>query len=418
MDMQFPAYLKATTSDTLNANAAAGIDAFVPSPRISYRGGRFHLVDQDGVETRPMVVDQDGVVQEENNSVAIDVVIVGALPHISKIYYDQPYNPDADQAPACFSDNGVGPSDRSRLPQSETCAICPHNVWGSTFNPATGKARQACMNHKKLAVVRFYDDTNTVYSLTIPGASLKPYQAEIENILKHGIRLAGVVWRVSFDTSVAFPKLVFKSHQWVEQKDLPTFEAAARGDDARLAIGADDRAMPPAVVIQRKAALEAQKNPQLVSKPLPSEYRGPTVQVGPERPQAVSVAPPPPMGEKQALAETVRRSFPPAEQAMPADDRMHPTPAPADVPQHTIAALSAPTPPASEPEPPRRGRGRPRKVEPTLPQQLEPLAPAPTTGTMPAIPSFMDRREKQPSGLSETSPEIDEGLAAAMRIET
>lgn len=125
----------------LTRAAIGGITGGSP-PQISIRGSRFRKIDAAGNE-------------KMLDTLSMDIVIVDANEHVSKLYYDQPYDPSANEyfPPACFSDNGVAPSTSAEKPQSETCAMCPQNAWGSATSALTGKNTKACNDAKKLAVL-------------------------------------------------------------------------------------------------------------------------------------------------------------------------------------------------------------------------------------------------------------------------
>jgi hypothetical protein len=389
-----PSHLRVQAGDPLNTDALGGVVGTMAPARISYRGSKFRLVDKDGVEADPFIVNDKGMAELENHGVAMDIVIVGANPYISKIYYDRPYDPDADTAPACFSDNGTAPSERSGKPQSVTCAACPHNVWGSAVNPSTGKARQACNNVKKLAVVRYNGD-NTVYALGLPGASLKPYEAAIKAVTSHGYSAGGIIWRVSFDREVAFPKLDFKAVGFLDEESMAEFQAIQKTDEVRLATGRDDVAMAPAAIEAHRANVLPPAQPQV-------QPRGdwPRASHKISEPQRLDLP------EARRLEKTVVISGPLA--AKPASPEPVPTVTPPGMPQHTGQAL------AQE----KRGRGRPRKYPegdariPPPPSQAVPEAPARPAG----VPPLPDPKQG-PGELPAATEEMDDALSRAMGIQ-
>jgi hypothetical protein len=394
-----PAHLRAEAHDPLNAAAMAGVVGTMAPARISYRGSRFRLVDKDGVESDPFVTNDKGMAEIENNGVAMDIVIVGANASISKIYYDRPWDPDSDTAPACFSDNGTAPSERARLPQSVTCAACPHNVWGSAVNPSTGKARQACNNVKKLAVVRYKDEGNSIYALGLPGASLKGYEAAMKAVTSHGYRIGGIIWRVSFDRQVSFPKLDWKAVGFLDADAMAEFQELQRHDEVRLAVGADDVAMAA-------AAIEAHKNGAALPKPTPQVFAG-------QKQGEVKISQRLDLPEAAKPDFILRRPAQPLEKtvvisgpmpAKPASPEPVPTVTPPGMPQHTGTAL------AQE----KRGRGRPRKYPqdgfnvPPPPSQAVSDAPV-MPKSAPPLPG--------PGELPAATDEMDDALSRAMGLQ-
>lgn len=164
-------------------------------PRISIKGARFRIVDGD-TET---VLD----------STTIEVVIVGANPRLSKIWYAKQWTPDAEpSAPDCFSLDGVGPDPQATNPQNDLCASCPQNAWGSKVTPQ-GQQIKACSDQKRLAVVAADDASGPIYLLQVTPAALKGLNQYQKELSVRGIPPEIVKTKVSFDTDASFPKLKF-----------------------------------------------------------------------------------------------------------------------------------------------------------------------------------------------------------------
>src|SRR5690606_37267297 len=127
---------------------------------IRYRGDEQQLMRDDGDGPRG----------------SIEVVILKASQHISKIWYELGYVEGSNAAPDCFCNNGIQPEITSAKRQSETCALCPHNQWGSRITPA-GKQGKSCADSKRIAVVPQADILNETYGgpmlLSVPAASLQ-----------------------------------------------------------------------------------------------------------------------------------------------------------------------------------------------------------------------------------------------------
>lgn len=369
-DPKLPAFLQQPAFAQLGQAAVAGLGNTEFSARLSFRGGRWHLIDKEGKETD----------SPENNGVAIDLVVIGANEKVSKMFYAEAYSPDKDTQPACFSDNGTAPSERAAKPQSMTCALCPKNVWGSAVNPTSGKQSKACSDSKKLAVVRAADlmdelahpgDANfesTIYSLSIPAASLKGWAAVCNTIAEKGAPIGAIVFSFTFDTSASFPLLKASPKRWIEQNEADLVRELAMDDEVLLAVGSKDKAMTPDAFSKRVA-------PQ------------PETAAAPSAPAAQTPAAPAPV--------------------MPARDGPVPVQPPAGVqlPAHTQEALA-----------PRRGRPRGSKAQ-TGPAPSEP--PAPQPGDPGPMPDFLDRSKPavvSPSAIPAASAEQDNALARAMGL--
>jgi hypothetical protein len=164
-------------------------------PRISIKGGRFRIV-QDGAES---ILDQT----------FIDVVIVGANPHLSKTFYAKAWDKDAEPAgPDCFSLDGLKPDPSVEAPENDICASCPKNAWGSKVMP-NGQQTKACSDQKRLAVVAADDPTGDIYLLQVTPSALKGLNKFQKELSIRGIPPEIVRTKVSFDPDVSYPKLVF-----------------------------------------------------------------------------------------------------------------------------------------------------------------------------------------------------------------
>ena len=176
-----------------------------PYPRISIRAGRFRLVDE-GVET-PV-------------GISMDVVIVGANPNVSKIFYGKPYDPNAtDMRPDCFSNDGIHPDVSVTDPVSKSCKTCPHNELGSKITPSGAKSK-LCADQRHLCVVSAADP-KTLYALTIPVSSMKSLREYVQNLKNRMLEPEEVVTELSFDDSTSYPRVQF--NQKVNSDGNPMF---------------------------------------------------------------------------------------------------------------------------------------------------------------------------------------------------
>ncbi len=197
-NITIPAHLAARVGvpSVLAQSMTGGLSSGTSFPRISIKGARFRIVEGD-TET---VLD----------STTLQLVIVGANPRLSKIWYAEAWTPDADkaQAPDCFSLDGIGPDPEATMPQNDMCASCPQNAWGSKVTPQ-GQQIKACADQKRLAVVAADDPTGPVYLLQVTPAALKGLNQYQKELAVRGIPPEIVKTAVSFDTDASFPKLKF-----------------------------------------------------------------------------------------------------------------------------------------------------------------------------------------------------------------
>ena len=291
-----PADLKSWATGLLGlADAACGGISAGGHPRLSTKGRQFTKIDTDGGEVRAGSFNQE-------LGVFLDVVVVGANPAVSKLYYDKPFDPATTEpvAPTCFSDNGVAPSARSEAPQCTTCAACPHNVWGSKVTPG-GSQIKACADAKKVAVVLTEDIQGPVYELRIPAASMKGFASWAAGLKTRGVPVPMVVLTLAFDNSATYPKLAFEPARYVDGKtELPVIQEILRdsGEEIAEAVGSKD--VPhqgPVAPVPSNVVQMPQQPAQQVAAPQP-ETPAPTRR----RRAAAPAATPEPANAMQAAA--------------------------------------------------------------------------------------------------------------------
>ena len=165
------------------------------SSRLSIKDSRFHIVSQDKTETLEQT--------------SLDVVIVGANPGLAKQYYEGEFSADRESyTPDCYSLDGITPNKNSALIQSDVCALCSQNSWGSRVTPQGFKVK-ACSDIKRLAIT-FADKPKEIYLLQVTPSSLKSLNAYQKTLSMRGIAPEISKTTLSFDTEVTFPKLKFK----------------------------------------------------------------------------------------------------------------------------------------------------------------------------------------------------------------
>jgi hypothetical protein len=320
----------------------------------SIRAARFRLIDANGVETLVP-------------NLHLDVVIIRANPKTSKLYFDGAYAPDSGAPPACYSDNGIGPSSNALRPQSPTCSACPHNQMNSKVNPQTGKGSKACSDRKKIAFIIPGDAAVNVYELQVPPDSLgalKSYSSFLSQQATGGQRkvdIGDMVTRLSFDAEASHPRLKFEPVGWAD--DTHTLQMIDYIYDQQLdvaAVGLNDVPADPEIVKQAIGlrAQYAQLAPQAAQ---PAQFQLPPRQGnGGAPPFAQSVATTPqvtskPRGrprkpqEPQPLAAPAAPQFSPPTPATPVA-----APGMPDIPEflRRPAANTAPPPaPPAQPQP-------------------------------------------------------------------
>lgn len=143
----------------------------------------------------------------------LDVVIVGALGKVSRLFYAGKYDPNADaKAPDCWSNLGDVPDPKAPVPQATTCAACPKNIKGSGDN-----GTRACRYQRRLAVLLAGDDSGDIYQMNIPSKSLfgkgvgnvHPFESYVSYLRAHNEMVDTVVTNISYDLNADGMELRF-----------------------------------------------------------------------------------------------------------------------------------------------------------------------------------------------------------------
>ena len=390
------------------------------NPRISIRASRFRIVDGGSEETL--------------DTLAIQVVVVGANPTISKEYYAGKWDPENTEAPDCYSNNGVVPDMSVAVPQAALCAQCPQNVWGSKISDQ-GKEIKACADKKRLAIVSADDVGGTVYELAVTPAALKNLGEYADKLRRRNIPLEGAITKLSFDDKASYPLLTFDFAGYLSQDAYLTAKSVAESDhvqavirfapapDAqaiqRLAAPVAAPALPaPAPVPQpQQFAPQQAPAPQQFAQPAPAPMQQPQFAPQPQAfapqqaPQGIAPAPtqsPPKRGRRTKAEMEAAAAAARAQQAPQQPQAFAPQPAPMQqapqafaqpAPMQQPQAFAPQQPQAFAPQPapmqqPQAFAPQPAPVQQFAPQQpqafaqpapLQPaMAPAPTAAFDPA----------------------------------
>lgn len=216
---------------TKSAVASAILGDSVAPPKISIRAGRYRLVE-DGVET-PV-------------GITLDVIIVGANPRVSKLFYSKPYDSNAEGVrPDCFSHDGIRPDSSVASPVHSACADCPNNVLGSKML-TSGQKSKLCADQRHLAVVPAADPSK-VYALTVPVSGMKALREYFKELNNYGVNPEEAITELSFDETASFPKIIFKHKGYVPEKALGHIERMVTSDDVKVAVRMASPSAAPAL---------------------------------------------------------------------------------------------------------------------------------------------------------------------------
>ena len=193
-------------------------------PKISTKGSRYRLVE-DGVET-PV-------------GITLDVIVVGANPNTSKIFYSKPYDGSEAVRPDCFSHDGKRPDPSVEAPINASCVDCPHNVLGSKMLPSGAKSK-LCADQRHLAVIAAADP-GKVYALTVPVSGMKALREYFKDLQNYGLEPQEVVTQLGFDDQASYPKITFTRKGYVNENALPKIDAVMDSDEVKEVV----RLVPP-----------------------------------------------------------------------------------------------------------------------------------------------------------------------------
>ena len=335
---------------------------------IRYRGDERQLMRDDGDGPRG----------------SIEVVILKASGAVSKIWYENGYTEGSHASPDCFSTNGVTPDLSSPKKQSNACASCPMNAWGSRITPA-GKAGKACSDSKRLAIAPLGDIRNEVFGgpllLRVPAASLQDLAQFGAMMHKMGYPYSSIGVRISFDPAESYPKFVFNAIRPLndEEADIVLELQGSPQVDRILAEGSENQPAPQGAAPSNVFEQPPQQAPQQMTT-------SPTTGLGSTQPAqtAASTGPSTPTSPPSVTSPA---SPAPATTASPAGG--------------VRSAVITPTtgfgnlaPAASSPAP----------ADPAVPQQVTPEGQAvPTTGQV-SMTSAPAAAVNGPTGLSVTDP--------------
>jgi len=221
---EIPAYiLNPELARQANEDAAAGIGTGFPA-RIKLMGTKFALVDGNG-EEKPFPPSK--LFNGPDDNQYLPIIILRAKKPLQKAWYLRKYDPNADtfQAPDCFSNDGERPDLSSPSKQSETCAACPHNAFGSgTDQNGNATKGKACSDSKILAV---FVPGFGIHSFKLPPASLKNFGLYVKQLSGSGIPLGTVKTLAGFDLAQTYPVLVFKFGGFLKPDHMAQLEEMA-----------------------------------------------------------------------------------------------------------------------------------------------------------------------------------------------
>lgn len=160
----------------------------------------------------------------------INVIIVGALPKVSRIFYREKYSLDKEPTlPNCWSNLGDKPEPGVPDPQHANCADCPMNIKGSGENGG-----RACRYQRRLAVLVEGDTQYDIYQFSVPAKSLfgkghgnvHPFESYVRFLLANGESPDTVVTNIRYDDDADHMELLFTPVRNITEEEYEAVLAA------------------------------------------------------------------------------------------------------------------------------------------------------------------------------------------------
>jgi len=219
-----------------NDEFSSGLGSRTYLPRLSIRGKRFR-VSYGNEET--LLPDAE-----------IEVVLVSARPGVSKVYYAKAYGTsNEDNKPICASRDGIRPDPGVPAPQSDLCATCRWNAFGSA---ASGKGK-ACSDYK-LLVVTPAKALDMPLALHVPATSFKKLDAYIKQLNASKLVATQVITTLSF-ADVEYPQLEFAASGVLDDERWQTVLALRNSEEVQNIVSAE-------LLSQESQEIEREEKPE------------------------------------------------------------------------------------------------------------------------------------------------------------
>jgi len=168
----------------------------------------------------------------------LNVIIVGALPQVSRILYKAEYDPEAEATlPNCWSNLGDKPEPGVAHPEHTNCAECPMNI------PGSGKqGKRACRYQRRISVLVEGDSSGEVYQFNVPAKSLfgkgtgnvHPFESYIKFLLANGESPDNVVTHIEYDLNAETMELQFSPVRNTTDEEYELVVAAQERPETEL----------------------------------------------------------------------------------------------------------------------------------------------------------------------------------------
>lgn len=241
----------------------------------------------------------------------IEVIIVGALPKVSRVYYAEKYDPNKEATlPDCWSNLGDKPESNVPVASHSNCADCPMNVKGSGENGS-----KACRYQRRISVLVANDPTGDVYQFNIPAKSLfgkgtgnvHPFESYIKFLVGNGESPDAVVTKISYDDNADSLELLFSPMRSVSDTEwamVQTAQARPETDNyTKITVAQADGVTkkPPAAKAAAPEPVAEVAKPRVTRSEDPDD----AIEEPVKRPSKVAAEAPVPAPSKSKLADVV-----------------------------------------------------------------------------------------------------------------
>lgn len=222
-DSNLPAHLANVFGDEGNIAPRVTIN------QLSYRGKVWRRVvaGEEVQLTRP-----SADTGEQEPIPIVSVIILDHNKNRSRSFFEGNYEEGKNQAPRCYSSDGVKPDASVKDPIAATCATCPNAVKGSKITE-NGKQTTLCSPFKRVAVAPSANiGEHPALLLKLAQTSIwdkdNPEEAKgwyswdqyLDMLRARGAKHTAMVeTRVKFDLKVAYPKLLFSASRWLSPEE-------------------------------------------------------------------------------------------------------------------------------------------------------------------------------------------------------
>ena len=201
----------------------------------------------------------------------INVIIVYALPKVSRIYYKEDFDPSKEATlPNCWSNLGDKPEEAALDKQHTNCADCPMNIAGS----GKSEKSRACRFQRRISVLVENDGPGDVYQFNIPAKSIfgkgtgnvHPFESYIKFLLANGESPDNVVTNISYDLNADSMELAFTPLRGITDEEYAMVKSAQARPETqmytKITVAQADKVTKQPLAIEQKPKIARSDEPE------------------------------------------------------------------------------------------------------------------------------------------------------------